>query len=561
MDNQPLATVSAPVYAASYGENNIPLRLSTQSVIGASVTVANGGTLIWRREEPAGKNVDLVVCWDGEVVATHHLSRPVVMPGESVTLHFPLAAPAGAGSHEFTLDLVQQNVTRFSERGAETLRLSIDVDDTRPSRSAALLARARSLSPWYYQATQGVLESRDGRGFPHFVSKAEGCHLWDLEGRQYIDYTIGWGCALLGYAEPRVQRAIAEMLDSAAIVPFPYELEIEVAGMLTEDIPCAEMVMFGKNGSDVCTLAARVSRAFTGKRKILFCGYHGWQDWWVEQFGFAATGVPDRQEQLLHRFVFNDIAGFTRLWEEHRSDLAAVIMEPAGPSQGSQGPSPDADTQYLSEVACMAREAGALLVFDEIITGFRYPGGGVQKATGVVPDLACFGKALSNGMPLSALVGRAEVLKRSMGQTHYGPTFRGEMYSLAAARATMEIYRTEPVAETVWSLGRVLQDGINGSCRFHGVAANCEGPPFRFTLAFAEDDPMRLALKRTLLQQELLKAGLITYNGFLLPSYAHRGRTVIDATLAAVDAALVTIAEAERRNRLDRRLEIPLLTS
>ena len=559
MDKHARTAAHAPLYSASFRENNIPPRLAARTVIGASVTVANGGTLIWQRHDPEGKNVDLVVCWDGEVVATHHLPRPAVMPGESVTLHFPLAAPAGAGSHELTLDLVQQNVTRFSDRGVETLRLRIDVDDTRTSRSAALLERARSLSPWYYQPTQGVLESRDGRGFPHFVSKAEGCHLWDLEGRRYIDYTMGWGCALLGYAEPRVQRAIAEVLDSAAVVPFPYELEIEVAGMLTEDIPCAEMVMFGKNGSDVCTLAARVARAFTGKRQILFCGYHGWQDWWVEQFGFAATGVPERPEPLLHRFKFNDIAGFTRLWKEHRSDLAAVMMEPAGPSQGPQGPSPDADIGFLSEVARMAREARALLVFDEIITGFRYPGGGVQKATGVVPDLACFGKALSNGMPLSALVGRAEVLQRSMGQTHYGPTFRGEMYSFAAARAAMEIYRTEPVAEAVWSCGRVLRDGINGSCRRHGVAANCEGPPFRFTLAFAEADPMRLAMKRTLLQQELLKAGLITYNGFLLPSYAHRDGAVIDATLAAVDAALATIAEAERRNRLDRYLEIPLL--
>jgi glutamate-1-semialdehyde 2,1-aminomutase len=297
---------------------------------------------------------------------------------------------------------------------------------------------------------------------------------------------------------------------------------------------------------------------FTGKKTILYSGYHGWQDFWAEQMGFAASGVPDRPERLIHPFKFNHLSDFMGLYQHYRDDLAAVMLEPSGPGEGIQGPVQDADRNFLAAIAHAAQEAGALLIYDEIITGYRYPCGSVQRATGVIPDLTCLGKALSAGMPLSALVGRAHIFQRSMHNTHYGPTFRGEIYSFAAAKAAIHIYRHEPVAEYVWDYGTRLQQGINRLCQQLGIAAACVGPPFRMALAFNEPDAERLRLKRTLCQQELFKAGVITYNGVMLPSYAH-GDPVLQATLEAFGLALERVALAEREDAFHRYLEIPLL--
>jgi glutamate-1-semialdehyde aminotransferase len=473
-----------------------------------------------------------------------------------VTVHFALRAPGTGGPHTLKLDLVEQGVTRFEHRGVRPLVLSLDAEAMPPAVSVALAAEAARISPWHYQPTRGIHRSADGGEYPLFAARAAGCHLWDPEGRRYLDYVMGWGSALLGYNDARVRQAIVDAMDCAPVVPFPHPLEIEVSRMLVEDIPCAEMVVFGKNGSDVCTLAARVARRFTGRMTILFSGYHGWGDWWVEHAGFAATGVPDRPAPLVHHFRFNDLPDFTRLLERHRADLAAVMLEPSGPAEAVGRVREDGDPRVLAAVAAMTREAGALLIYDEIMTGFRYPGGSAQRATGVVPDLACLGKALANGMPLSALVGRADILQRVMEHTHYGPTYKGEVYSLAAARAALQIYRREPVAEHVWRHGEQLRAAVEGVCAELGVAARMIGPPFRLGLCFTETDARRLVLKRALYHQELLKAGLVTYDGLMLPSYAHD----VEACVAAVAAnrrALGVVARADREDDLDRYLEIP----
>jgi glutamate-1-semialdehyde aminotransferase len=341
-------------------------------------------------------------------------------------------------------------------------------------------------------------------------------------------------------------------------VPLPHRLEVEVAEMLTEDIPSAERVIFGKNGSDACTVAARVARVYTGRRVILYCGYHGWQDWWVEQVGFANCGVPERDTPLLLRFKFNNRDDFLRLYELHRHDLAAIMLEPSGPAEGPQGDPQDADPAFLKLLSNSARNAGALLVFDEVMTGFRYPAGSVQRATGVIPDLTCLGKALGAGMPLSALAGNAAIMESAMHRTHYGPTFKGEIYSLAAARVALDIYRNEPVAQHVTDHGTRLRDGINRLCRELGMKARCVGPAFRTTIMFDDDDVPRLRMKRTLYFQELLKRGVMTYNGFMLPSYAHDDGALA-SLLEYAGQAFESVRNAERDGTLDQLIEIPLL--
>ena len=375
---------------------------------------------------------------------------------------------------------------------------------------------------WYYQPTQGIQHGRDGRSFPLFISKAKGCHVWDPEGREYIDYSMSWGATILGHAEDRIQEAIRRKLDSGALPPFPDPIEMEVSRLLVEDFPSAEMVVFGKNGSDVCTVAARLARLVTGRRVILSCGFHGWQDFALDYFAFGDSGIPKGPDQVLHKFRFNDRADFLRLYDEHRRDLAAVMIEPAGPFTGTEsGIGGDADRGFLEEIAEAARGAKALLIFDEIITGYRYRQGSVQKATGVVPDLTCLGKALASGMPLSALVGRSRIFHEGFARTHYCPTFKGEVYSFAAAKAAIEIYRSEPVAEHIWRHGEELREGIHAIAQDLRIAVECKGPPFRMGVHFPEADGAVARFKRTLFMQELLKGGVITVTGVMLPSYAH----------------------------------------
>ncbi|SOE64073.1 Glutamate-1-semialdehyde aminotransferase [Burkholderia sp. YR290] len=550
--------ITSNKYRASYSNLNLPAELPAATVWSLRVRVLNQTDWVWLRRHPEGKNVDLTVWIDGRLAATQAMPVDELHPGEAADFRFALQIPAGNGSVDIVLDMIEQNVTRFCDQGGAPCKVRVKLFVAPVSVGAALQEKANRLCPWSYQPTGGLQLGAYGAQYPLFVERAVGCHFWDTENRCYIDYVMGWGCALLGYAEPRIQEAVCQVLGSGSVVPLPHRLEVEVAEMVSEDIPSAERIIFGKNGSDVCTVAARIARVYTGRRVILYCGYHGWQDWWVEQVGFANCGVPDRDSPLLIRFKFNNREDFLRLYELHHRDLAAIMLEPSGPAEGLQGDPQDADSAFLKLLSTSARDAGALLIFDEIMTGFRYPGGSVQAATGVIPDLTCLGKALGAGMPISALAGNAAIMESAMHRTHYGPTFKGEIYSLAAARAALTIYRNEPVAQHVTEHGTKLRDGINRLCSELGMNARCVGPAFRTTLVFDDDGIPRVRMKRTLYFQELLKLGIMTYNGFMLPSYAH-GDSVLSSLLECVGAALEIVRNADQRGTLDQLIEIPLL--
>jgi len=559
-DCAPLDMRTEDSYGVRYLEHNIPDRLPAKSVIGCKLTLENTGRMIWRPFPANGNSVDLAVRYNSEVVATHKIPRLEVHPGEKVTIHFMLKAPDDPGDVTAFFELVEQNVSVFTNQGVEPLAIKMTVTPGQNDPNDETFDQAFKYNPWHYQPTRGISKSRDGTSFPVFITRSKGCKIWDLSGREYIDYVMGWGSTLLGYADDRIQNAIKKIIDlTAPVVPYPHPVEMEVAQMLCEDIPCAEMVIFGKNGSDACTVAARTARAFTGKKKILFAGYHEWQDFWVEQLGFENTGIPERPELLIHRYKFNDEADFFRLYDEFKDDLAAVMIEPSGPWEGDDvGWGGDADPKFLQTIADAARDANALLVFDEIVTGYRYPGGSVQKATGVTPDMTCLGKALASGMPLSALVSKKHIFQQALPRTNYGPTFKWEIYSLAAAKAAIKVYREEPVAQYVWDYGTRLKKGVNEICSTLGVSGKYIGPPFRMALMFDDKDLVRLKMKKTLYQQEMLRRGLSTYNGVMLPSYSHDDE-VLKQTLTIINESLEVVVKAEKENDFDKYLEIPPL--
>ncbi len=223
---------------------------------------------------------------------------------------------------------------------------------------------------------------------PNFLTKGQGAFVWDIDGNRYIDYIMGLGPVILGHADPAVNEAVIEQIRDGVSFSLPHPLEVEVAQALCEIIPCAEMVRFGKNGSDATAAAVRAARAYTHRDMVARCGYHGWQDWYIGSTD-RHLGVPEAVRWLTLRFPYNDLEALHLLFKQHRDEIDCVVMEPVT----FDAPQPG----YLEGVQTLCRKHGALLVFDEVITGFRFGIGGAQSHFGVTPDLACFGKAMARG--------------------------------------------------------------------------------------------------------------------------------------------------------------------
>jgi glutamate-1-semialdehyde 2,1-aminomutase len=254
----------------------------------------------------------------------------------------------------------------------------------------------------------------------------------------------------------------------------PHALEVEVAERIAAMVPCAEMVGFGKNGSDAVTAAVRLARAATERDVVLQFGYHGFHDWFAVE-DRAICGIPGGFRGLVHPFPYNNLAALAALFERHRGKVAAVVMEPFRTELPKSG--------FLEKVRDLAHRHGALLVFDEMITGFRVARGGAQELTGVVPDLACYGKALANGMPLSALAGPRELM-RSADSVGVDMGCRGETLSLASARAALDLYAAEPIAARAAEVGRAVTAGIEEAAKREEIPLRLAGHPARLELEF-----------------------------------------------------------------------------
>ncbi|MCG8643789.1 MAG: aminotransferase class III-fold pyridoxal phosphate-dependent enzyme [Desulfobacterales bacterium] len=545
-------------YGVRYLTHNIPEILPAKSVFPARVSLENTGDLTWLKHQVDGRYVALYLRYGEQIIETIPLPAKEVKPGQKMTVYFALKVPAETGSLTLMLEMAEHEVALFRHLGVPPLELTVTISPPANDPNDHLWDMALQYNPWHFQPTRGICRGENNHVYPVIAKSAKGAKLYDVRNIEFTDYIMAWGSILLGYAHDSVQEAIIDTVrQTSPMLPFPHPLELEVSQMLCEDFPSAEMAVFGKNGSDVCTLAARIARGLTGKKVILCCGYHGWQDFWVEQLGFDRTGVPEHTPLLIHSFVYNDIQDFNRLYDRYKNDLAAVMLEPAGPLGSDEiGFAPDANREFLEAVAAAVRKASALLIFDEIVTGYRYPQGSVQKAVRVTPDMTCLGKAIASGMPLAALVGKADIMMQGMPGTRYAPTFKSEIYSFAAAKASINIYRTEPVADYIWDYGLRLKQGINDLCLKYDVNAKCTGTPFRMMPVFLDDDPERLSIKKTLYYQQLLRQKITTYNSIMIPSYAHT-REDLQMTLFCVDNALASVAQSEANFK--NCLELPFL--
>jgi len=400
--------------------------------------------------------------------------------------------------------------------------------------SHALLERARRVIPSCTQTfSKGPTQWVQGVA-PIYLQSGKGAHVFDADGNEYIDYLMALGPITLGYGYPAVDDAIVRQLRDGITFSQMHPLEVELAELLAQVIPGAEMVRFGKNGSDATAGAVRAARAITGRDKIACCGYHGWQDWYI-----ASTtrdrGIPQFAKSLILPFEYNNLSSLEALFEQYPGEIAAVIMEPMGVVEPT--------ASFLEKVRELAHARGALLIFDEIITGFRLALGGAQEYFRVIPDMACFGKGLGNGMPISAVVGLREHMQ-VFDEIFYSFTFGGEALSLAAGVATIREFREKGVVGHFWKCGQVLKEGYNGLAKEFGVESQtqCMGLPPRTVISFFDKDGSESLALRSLFMQECIKRGVLFFGSQNL-CFSHT-QSDLDRTLEAYREAMAVISEA-----------------
>lgn len=410
--------------------------------------------------------------------------------------------------------------------------------------SEKMLARAMKTIPL---GTQTFSKSKTQYPYgvsPYFIQKAQGSRVWDVDGNEYIDFINGLAAITLGYNDPDVTTAVLAQLQEGVVFSLPHPLEVQVAEKIIEMVPCAEMVRFGKNGSDATAGAIRLARAYTKRDHVAACGYHGWQDWYI---GVTTRnlGVPAAVRELTHTFTYNNLDSLQELFRKWPGQIAAVILEP----MNAQEP----QNNFLSEVRELTHKNGAVLIFDEIITGFRFANGGAQEYFGVTPDLATFGKGLANGYPLSAIAGRADIM-RLLEEVFFSFTFGGEALSLAAALATMTKLQREPVIETLKTQGQKVVTGLKNLIAHHQInhIVSISGHPSWSFLNIKDVPPYTQWEIKTLFLQEMFARGILTLGTHNM-SYSHSDADVAKL-LAVYEEVFLVLKDAVDHGNLKKYL-------
>jgi glutamate-1-semialdehyde 2,1-aminomutase/spore coat polysaccharide biosynthesis protein SpsF len=320
----------------------------------------------------------------------------------------------------------------------------------RYKKSEQWLAYAQKLIPLGSQTFSKSITQFPFGVSPYFAERADGAFLWDIDGNQYLDFINSLASVTLGYNRAEIISAVQQQLGKGTIFSLSNRLEAEVAELIYQLVPCAEQVRFGKNGSDATSAAIRLARAYTGREYVACCGYHGWHDWYIGSTS-RHLGVPASIQGLTKTFTYNQFDTLEQIFNEHPKKIAAVILEPMNLAYP--------ESQFLENIRKLCDQQGTLLIFDETITGFRFANGGAQALFGVTPDLACFGKGLANGYPLSAVVGRQQIMSK-MADIFFSGTFGGELLSLAAAKTVLTLLQSQPILQNIAKTGSQLMQRL-----------------------------------------------------------------------------------------------------
>lgn len=410
------------------------------------------------------------------------------------------------------------------------------------SKSRALQPKAHQLIPGGAH-TYAKGDDQYPEQAPAFIVRGKGCHIWDMDGNEFIEYGMGLRAVTLGHAFEPVLEAAYKQMQLGTNFNRPAKLEVDLADAMLEVIDGADMVKFAKNGSDVTTAAVRLARAYTGRDLIAICGdqpFFSTDDWFIGTTEMSA-GIPQAIIEMTLKFRYNDIKSLRELFDQHPDAIACVMMEAEAADPPAAG--------YLDQVKRLCEERGAVLIFDEMITGFRWHLGGAQKFHDIVPHLSTFGKAMGNGFAIAALSGKREIMRLG-GQDHDQPrvfllstTHGAETHALAASLETIRIYREQCVVEFLWKQGERLRIGIDQAIARHRITGQFEllGRPCNLIYRTKDTDGHPSQSFRTLFIQELIRGGILAPS--FVVSFSHSDE-LIDRTIDVVDHALAVYTRA-----------------
>jgi glutamate-1-semialdehyde aminotransferase len=410
----------------------------------------------------------------------------------------------------------------------------------RLTKSHELFERASKRIPWGTQTNAKRPDESMADVQPRFIEKAEGCRICDVDGNWYIDYRSGLGPIILGYRNQDVDDAVRRQMEKGVLFSMASPLEIEVAERLCGMVLGLEKVRFLKTGSEVNNAALRLARAFTGRDKIVTCGYHGHADWFAcgdgpepAWFPREGNGVPRALDQLAYRVDYGDTERLRMVFEEAGSDLAAMIMV-------AYDWRDEVADEFVRLARQLTQESGAVLIFDQVLTGFRLATGGAQQYFRIIPDLTTYAKSIANGYPLAAYGGRADIMDK-LEDVLLTSTYAGETLSLAASGETLRIIAEERVVDHIWDMGIRLQVGFNELAAAAGLEAVSIGLPPAPRFRFSHDPEVDMAARNSFFRG-LYARGIFAADPFLI-SFSHK-TTDIDETLSAMKLALEDVATA-----------------
>ena len=367
-------------------------------------------------------------------------------------------------------------------------------------KSMATFEKAKSLVPGGVLGIRRPYNFVEGE-FPIFIDSGKACRITDVDGNEYIDFLCGYGPIILGYRVEEVDNAVIDQMQNKGFCfSLSQTLQNTLAEKLNELIPCAEMSLFVKTGSDATTTAIRIARGYNDRTKIIRCGYHGWHDWCVEVKG----GVPEKLYEDTLEFRYNDLEDLENILKEHGADTAAIIVTPFGHPLAADMQEPKEG--FLEGVRKLADEYNTVLIFDEIRTGFRVSLGGCQKYYGVTPDMAVFGKAMANGYSIGAICGKKEFMMAAEAKVFISSTFFPNSLSYIAALKTIEILERDNVLDGIWEKGKKYMEDVQTIIdEYPEIGAKISGiPPMSF-ITFKKDPEKKYKARRTNFYTQLIR--------------------------------------------------------
>ena len=412
-------------------------------------------------------------------------------------------------------------------------------------RSSKYLKKAINLIPALSQTFSKAPYSYVQGTYPVYLKSGKGSHVIDVDNNEFIDYVLALGPITLGYAYPAVDKAIKKQLSSGISFSMPHYLEVDLSEKLTEIIPGTDMVKFTKTGSDAGTAAIRAARAITKKEKILYYGSGGvWHDWFTIITSRSA-GIPEFNRKLISKFEYNNLEELKEKFDENKDKIAAIYMEPMIHEHPKNN--------FLKDVKKLAHKNNSVLIFDEVVTGFRYAKGGAQEYLSIEADISAWGKGIGNGMPLGAITGRSEYMK-IFDDVFYSTSYAGEALSLAAGLAVMNEIQNKPVIKHSWKIGKKLHDGFNKISKEIGLDFKMEGLPVRGSIICYDENGNPSNLLKSILYQELIQSGIMFGPGAVFISYSHSEKD-IKLTLSKCENAMKFIKKEMKTKQISEILK------